>query len=62
MATAKDKAQPSAPEVRQCTDPENAQFGSVAVSAGQDRWGVMSPNNGGHWTVDDEVKDWKVVT
>lgn len=49
----------AAPEARQCQDNEDAQFGSVAVKAGKDRWGVMNPNNGGHWATDDEVKDWK---
>lgn len=49
------------PEARQCQDQEHWQFGSVAVAAGRNRWGVMSPDNGGHWADDDEVKDWKVV-
>ena len=53
-----DKANP---EVRQCQDPEHWQFGSVAVRAGENRWGVMSPTNGGHWADDGEVADWKVL-
>jgi hypothetical protein len=48
------------PEVRQCTNEEDPQYGSVAVKAGANRWGVMNPSNGGHWSEDDEVKDWTV--
>lgn len=51
-----------APEARQCQTEDDFQFGSVAVKAGDNRWGVMSPANGGHWTNDAEVKDWPVVT
>lgn len=57
MAKAKAAA---LPEVRQCVDETSAQFGSVAVNAGNNRWGVMNPTNGGHWAEDDQVKDWKV--
>jgi hypothetical protein len=49
-----------APEVRQCADVTHPQFGSVAVNAGENRWGVMSPDNGGHWADDNEVQDWEV--
>lgn len=49
------------PEARQCQDEEDAQFGSVAVKAGANRWGVMNPRNGGHWSTDDEVKGWKAL-
>jgi hypothetical protein len=49
------------PEVRQCQDEENFMYGSAAVAAGENRWGVMNPNNGGHWATDDEVKDWKTL-
>lgn len=52
----------NAPEVRQCLTEDDWQIGSVAVKAGDNRWGVMSPVNGGHWTNDDEVKDWPVLT
>jgi hypothetical protein len=48
------------PEVRQCTDPEDSQYGAVAVKSnlpGLD-WGVMNPANGGHWATDEEVADW----
>lgn len=55
-----DKKIPT-PETRQCQDREHWQFGSVAVKAGDNRWGVMSPDNGGHWATDDEVKEWKVI-
>lgn len=47
------------PEVRQCLDDHDPQYGAVAVEAGDDRWGVMSPVNGGHWATDEEVKDWE---
>jgi hypothetical protein len=50
------------PEARQCQDPEDAQFGAVTVKAGEDRWGVMNPNNGGHWATDAEVDGWKVIS
>lgn len=46
------------PEVRQNQNPDTDQAGSVAVKAGPDRWGVMSPANGGHWATDAEVADW----
>jgi hypothetical protein len=36
------------PEVRQCTNTDNPQFGATAVNAGN-RWGVMHPQHGGHW-------------
>jgi hypothetical protein len=54
-------AEKKPPEVRQCQDVEHWQFGSIAVAAGDNRWGVMSPTNGGHWADNDEVKDWKVI-
>lgn len=51
------------PEARQCQDPQDPQFGAVAVKApGENRWGVMNPNNGGHWATDDEVATWKVIS
>jgi hypothetical protein len=52
----------SLPEVRQCADPGHPQYGAVAVHAGENRWGIMSPRNGGHWADDNEVNDWKVLT
>jgi hypothetical protein len=52
----------SLPEVRQCADPDHRQFGAVAVNAGDNRWAVMNPRNGGHWADDSETADWKVVT
>lgn len=58
MAATKAKA---VPEARQCQDEEDAQFGSVAVKSGSNRWGVMNPTHGGHWSTDDEVKGWKTL-
>jgi hypothetical protein len=54
------------PEVRQCQDVGHWQFGSVAVKAGENRWGIMNPMppsnpSGGHWGDDEEVKDWKTM-
>jgi hypothetical protein len=49
------------PEVRQCQDTDNWQYGAVAVAAGANRWGVMTPVNGGHWADDDEVESWARV-
>lgn len=49
------------PEVRQCRDEDDPQYGSVAVAAGDDRWGVMNPNSGGHWASDADVEDWNVL-
>lgn len=52
----------SPPEVRQCQDTDHYLFGAAAVAAGDDRWGVMHPGNGGHWANDAEVADWAVLT
>lgn len=49
------------PDVRQCTDPEDSQYGSTATKAGANRWLVANPENGGHWAVDDEVEGWSVL-
>lgn len=49
---------PAIPEVRQNLDPDSPAHGSVAVKAGDDRWLVANPTNGGHWTGDAEVADW----
>lgn len=46
------------PEVKQCTDTDSHLFGAVAVKAGDNRWGVMHPSNGGHWATDVDVSDW----
>lgn len=53
------KTQPL-PEIRQCTDPEHALYGAVAVATtlGSFKWAVMHPQYGGHWAGDDEVKNW----
>lgn len=50
------------PKVKQCQDEKHWLFGAVAVAAGTDRWGVMHPENGGHWAKDAEVEAWKVLT
>ena len=54
-------AAPSLPEVRQCQDPEHWLYGASAVQ-GAGTWGVMHPQNGGHWADDDEVADWAVLS
>ncbi len=46
------------PAAKQCTDTESHAFGAVAVQAGENRWGVMHPANGGHWATDAEVTGW----
>lgn len=50
------------PEVRQCQDAANWQFGCVAVK-GQVAWGVMNHKSGGHWApLDDaDIATWKVL-
>ena len=53
---------PTTPEVRQNTTEGSDQFGAVAVKAGDDRWLVANPLNGGHWTNDAEVAGWTVAT
>lgn len=53
------------PEVRQCRNPDNTMFGAVAVAgaAGMTGYfGVMHPQNGGHWALPDEVTDWAVIS
>ena len=58
----------NSPEVRQCRDQADEQFGAVAVKAAPDRWGVMNPGVvnpnrvGGHWTDDKEVAGWVVLS
>ena len=49
---------PTTPEVRQNLIDGSDQFGAVAVKAGDDRWLVANPLNGGHWTNDAEVANW----
>jgi hypothetical protein len=56
--------QPAPPEVRQNQDPTHHLFGAVAVpGAGpvSGMWGVMDPEQGGHWATADEVADWSVI-
>ena len=55
----------NAPEVRQCQNPDDPQFGAVAVKS--DRadyaWGVFHPRTGGHWDENnDAVQDWAPLT
>lgn len=50
------------PAVKQCTDEESHLFGAVAVQQGPNRWGVMHPENGGHWAFDHEVQHWADMT
>lgn len=51
----------TAPEVRQCQDPEDDLFGAVAVaSTGLYPWGVMHPLRGGHWSTDEDVATWVI--
>jgi hypothetical protein len=57
--------QPTPPEVRQCRDTSDVNFGCVAVATPHPNfaWGVFNPATGGHWESNDEtVKTWKVVT
>lgn len=46
------------PVVKQNVTVGDWQFGAVAVAAGADRWGVMNPTNGGHWSTDKDVESW----
>ncbi|OBI98080.1 hypothetical protein [Mycobacterium sp. 1465703.0] len=60
-------AAPARPEVRQCTDPTDADFGSVAVRSDSPfgAWFVGRPSGagaGGHWeTTDELVENWPVL-
>ncbi|MCV7308825.1 hypothetical protein [Mycobacteroides immunogenum] len=49
------------PEVKQCAIAGSHLFGAVAIKAGENRWGVMHPANGGHWATDGEVDGWAAV-
>lgn len=70
---AKAKVEPKAAplvEVRQCQDSEHWQYNCSATQAQdavtgavrQGVWLVSSPKHGSHWTDDEEVKDWKVLS
>lgn len=53
------------PQVRQCTDPADPQFGAVAVTAAVPgwAWGVFNPVNGGHWETNDSIVGaWTLMT
>lgn len=55
---------PTPPEVRQNQDPNHHLFGAVAVpGAGPvaGMWGVMDPEQGGHWATAEEVADWAII-
>lgn len=59
------KANGTAPEVRQCTDPDDPEFGATATWSDEaNMWfvgRVSGPARGGHWQADPEfVKDWTV--
>jgi hypothetical protein len=62
MASRETADAPGLPQVKQCNTIGDWQYGSVAVAAGPNRWGVMTPDNGGHWATDADVKDWDVAT
>ena len=52
------------PEVRQCQDTTDPQFGAVAIKSDLIgiAWGVFHPSRGGHWISNDaEVENWKVI-
>jgi hypothetical protein len=46
------------PASKQCHINGHPLFGAIAVQASDDRWGVMTPVNGGHWAASAEVDDW----
>lgn len=50
------------PEVRQCQDTTHFLYGATAVvNTTADRWGVMAPNQGGHWALPEDVATWAVI-
>ena len=49
------------PEVRQCQIEQHPLWGATAVAVGENRWGIMSIANGGHYGDDAEVADWSVA-
>jgi hypothetical protein len=56
---------PSLPEVRQCQDEASDMFGASAVKGSgltTGMWGVMHPENGGHWSPDADVANWTVLS
>jgi len=57
-----EQSVPELPEVRQCADSEHFLYGASAVAAGENRWGVMHPVNGGHWSDDAGVEGWPVLS
>lgn len=55
------QAAPVPPVVKQNVTIGDWLFGAVAVSAGTNRWGVMTPENGGHWATDKDVDGWATL-
>jgi hypothetical protein len=62
---------PPVPEVRQCQDPEDSNYGCAAVKSAVPfgAWMVANPgvvninSAGGHWEVDDKVvENWEVLS
>jgi hypothetical protein len=56
---------PAPPQVRQCQDSTDPNYGCVAVKSAVPgwAWGVFNPASGGHWEPTDAVVDsWKVIT
>jgi hypothetical protein len=51
----------SLPEVRQCADETHPLLGATALRVGENRWGIMSVANGGHFGDDTEVAEWTVL-
>jgi hypothetical protein len=52
------------PEVRQNQNPDHHLFGAVAVPGSgpvAGMWGVMDPEQGGHWAAAEEVADWAII-
>lgn len=60
--TQPEPAPEPAPKVLQCADTESSLYGAVAVRLpvpiGGNDWGVMTLTNGGHYAIDDQVKEW----
>lgn len=55
---------PPLPEVRQCQNPGDWQYGCTAVAGTKTMagwWMVANPATGGHWADTDAVKDWAVL-
>lgn len=55
------QAVPTPPVVKQNVTIGDWLFGAVAVAAGTNRWGVMTVDNGGHWSTDKDVDGWATL-